>query len=171
MTGRGTRIAAAALLVVAALGSTALGAAAADSLDTGPIRRSIRKDLAGAGIPVKVTCPTVDADAKKLSCTAVIDGQTVHVKVKTSGSSFTWKRVEAVLLIEKMEGLIERNYSQKVAAGAVTKADCGLPADQVVLVAKVGSTFPCTVAVEDGTAETLTVLVKNVAGAFEVERA
>ena len=168
MTRRGTAILAATLLIVAALGSTAPGAAAADNLDTGPIERSIRKGVAGAGVPVKVQCPTVSTNTKRLTCTVRIEGQTAHVKVKTSGSSFEWRRVEGVLVIKKMKRLIERQYSQQAASGLPITADCGLPVDQVYLVAKVGSTLTCTVDGEDLETKEVTVRVKSAQGDVKV---
>lgn len=172
MARRGSKFMLVALFTAAALGIGAQGAGAGadDTLNTGPIRRSIRKDLADIGVPLKVTCPSTKAGAKKLTCKIQIEGQTVHVKVKVAGSRFTWKRVEAVLLHDEMKSFLERGYSEEVAAGAATLADCGYPDDQVTIVAEVGSTLPCIVTVEGGASEELIVLVKDFAGNVEVRR-
>ena len=161
MTRRGTPILAAVLLIVAALGSTAPGAAAADNLDTGPLERSIAKSAEGLGVPVKVKCPTVRASAKRFTCTVRIEGQTLHVKVTLSGSNFQGKAVEAQLDIKKMKRLIERTYSQQAASGLPITADCGLPVDQQYLVAKVGSTLTCKIDGEGLETKEVTVRVKS----------
>jgi hypothetical protein len=171
MTRRGTPILAAVLLIVAALGSTAPGAAAADSLDIGALQRAIAKDLAGIGVPVKVKCSTANASAKRVSCTARIEGQTAHFNVNISETMFAhWKRVEALLVIKKMKRSIERAYSTQEPESVFfpAKADCGLPADQVILVAKVGSSLTCTIKVLDVKAGKATVRVKSVDGAVTV---
>jgi hypothetical protein len=172
MTRRGARILAVALSTFVALGSTALEAGAADSPDLGPTKREMADDLAGLGVPVKVKCPAANNDTKRLTCTARIEGQTVHFDVRikqikqagSTGSAVGWRRVEAVLPIDEVKESVENEYpvthpDEEITPGSAIKANCGQPADRAILVAKVGSSLKCAIKVDGVKVGTTTVRI------------
>jgi len=117
--------------------------------------------------PATVNCPT---DAKQgkgndFQCAAIVEGQTVTVNVTQTDDSghVTFATADAMLHRTDVEQFIHAD-AQRKGAGQVT-VNCGTT---TIVVAKVGSTFNCTLDTSAGQ-QTAVVTAENADGHFSVQ--
>jgi hypothetical protein len=112
-----------------------------------------------------VICPSgvPDSKGKTFTCTASMDGQTLHIDgiVTGAGGHFTAAPKEAVVLVAQRTQQLTRD----IASQAHTKAnvDC---TSRTLLVVPVDNTFPCTVTFVGQKPRSVTVKVVDAQGDF-----